>query len=338
MVLDSEKRKGFNTEFNKEKHTTILKKVQFWSVVFVVIGFPSMLAFNTFYAYPQALDKYLWSTKEYSKDKDEFGGLLSYPQPTDSAEEANKKRNLREKAITFIDDRYGNKLEVFRLFHENYPDQEKNKNYPLVIYLPGSSGVEGATAKTMFDAGFDVVTYNYPGFGNSSGNPDYQNFIHSSETILDYVRKKYNVEPADIAIFSASLGTVAAFHLAQTYTFGSIVLVNPVDSAFNRCMDNLNKTYVVTCLTPQFLTEFNNIQAAKTVKPNTFYQVSSNRDQIFPLKNQYEVFTNINNNSEKNLFTVNGGHNGSDSKQSEEITRFIAKNYELKKQRESKKI
>ena len=100
------------------------------------------------------------------------------------------------------------------------------QNAPLVIYFGGNS--DDATRFLLYVEGldgYDIVTFNYRGFVNSSGKPTQKALFSDALTIYDKFSKG-----KEVIITGRSLGTGVALYLASKRDCKGVVLITPYDS------------------------------------------------------------------------------------------------------------
>ncbi len=78
----------------------------------------------------------------------------------------------------------------------------------------------------MCEAGFNVLIYDYRGFGRSTGSPDVRGAIIDGQTALDWLLKDQNIAPENIILYGESLGTGIAAELLKnnSHNFAGLVL------------------------------------------------------------------------------------------------------------------
>jgi len=98
-------------------------------------------------------------------------------------------------------------------------------------------------------------SYDYSGYGVSSGRASEKNMYADIEAAWLALRSRYSVDPDNIVLYGQSIGTVPTVHLATRYQVAAVVLHSPLMSgmrvAFPRarrtcCLDVFNR-FVVLC-------------------------------------------------------------------------------------------
>lgn len=105
--------------------------------------------------------------------------------------------------------------------------------------------------------GFNVIAYDYSGYGTSSGKPSEKAALANAEAVYDYLITKRGIAPERIIVWGRSIGSGPSVHLAVTHRIGGLVIESGFTSAF-RVMtririvpfdrfDNLQKIVKITC-------------------------------------------------------------------------------------------
>ncbi len=95
-------------------------------------------------------------------------------------------------------------------------DRDGESRPPLMLYFPGNSlnRAERITdLREMSRRGFDVVIFDYRGFGDSSGSPSETTLTGDARLIWDFARQELDYAEEEIVIFGESLGGAVALSL-----------------------------------------------------------------------------------------------------------------------------
>lgn len=88
--------------------------------------------------------------------------------------------------------------------------------HPLVIYFPGNSlnrYERVADLKEVASRGFDVLIFDYRGFGDSTGSPTEAALTADARLVWEYATTELGYEPQQVVIFGESLGGAVALSL-----------------------------------------------------------------------------------------------------------------------------
>lgn len=106
----------------------------------------------------------------------------------------------------------------------------KSKNSKgIVYYHHGNAGnleLWGSKAVDFTTRGYDVLMYDYRGYGKSSGSIKNEKMLYS-DAILIYKKLIYDYKERDIIIYGTSLGTGIAAHLAYDNHPKLLILETP---------------------------------------------------------------------------------------------------------------
>jgi uncharacterized protein len=104
-----------------------------------------------------------------------------------------------------------------------------------VIFLHGNGGnlsYLGWTGESLADKGFDVLLFDYRGYGRSEGSvSDERGIYEDADAAYEYVWKVRGVAPEKIVLYGQSLGTTAAVDVAARQSCGAIILESGLSSA-----------------------------------------------------------------------------------------------------------
>lgn len=103
----------------------------------------------------------------------------------------------------------------------------------------GNIGDRVLHAELLTAAGFDVLLFDYRGYGASSGRPDEQGTYRDARAALAWLRARPGVDPARILYLGESLGGAVALELALAHEPAGLVLL----SAFTSVRDMARRHY-----------------------------------------------------------------------------------------------
>ena len=79
-------------------------------------------------------------------------------------------------------------------------------------------------AKILQDAGFEVLLFDYQGYGNSEGIASISSLLGDTTAAFNFLVESRQRKPADIGIFGVSLGTLLALTVAAEKNAGAVAL------------------------------------------------------------------------------------------------------------------
>uniref|UniRef100_UPI0037E83F5F alpha/beta hydrolase domain-containing protein 17C n=1 Tax=Semicossyphus pulcher TaxID=241346 RepID=UPI0037E83F5F len=89
----------------------------------------------------------------------------------------------------------------------------------------------------------NVFSYDYSGYGVSTGKPSEKNLYADIEAAWQVLRNKYGVTPENIILYGQSIGTVPTIDLAARYECAAVILHSPLMSGLRVAFPNTRKTY-----------------------------------------------------------------------------------------------
>ncbi|GFT77584.1 hypothetical protein NPIL_485951 [Nephila pilipes] len=105
-----------------------------------------------------------------------------------------------------------------------------------ILYSHGNAVDVGLIHRLCVDlsqmTGCDVVTYDYSGYGQSTGHPTEKNIYADIKAAWDYTLTFQEPDPKQIILYGHSLGAVATIDLAAKVDCAGVILHAPFVSAF----------------------------------------------------------------------------------------------------------
>ncbi|KPP67486.1 alpha/beta hydrolase domain-containing protein 17C-like [Scleropages formosus] len=89
----------------------------------------------------------------------------------------------------------------------------------------------------------NVFSYDYSGYGISSGKPSEKNLYADIEAAWHVLRTKYGVAPESVILYGQSIGTVPTVDLASRYECAAVILHSPLMSGLRVAFPDTRKTY-----------------------------------------------------------------------------------------------
>jgi uncharacterized protein len=104
-----------------------------------------------------------------------------------------------------------------------------------IIYFHGNGGninVVGWLGETLSARGFNVLLFDYRGYGRSEGSVrDERAIYEDADAAYDFVVRERKVRPERVVLYGQSLGTTAAVDLAARKPCGAVILESGLSSA-----------------------------------------------------------------------------------------------------------
>ena len=84
--------------------------------------------------------------------------------------------------------------------------------------------------------GYNVMAYDYPWYGKSTGFPYKENVDEFSDTCYQYIKQKKNISDTEVILWWYSVGTAVVTDFASKNSFDKLVLVSPFASRYDMSM------------------------------------------------------------------------------------------------------
>merc|ERR1719376_2034967 len=127
---------------------------------------------------------------------------------------------LQDRAEWQYSDREKNSLEVFLVrtsrgnkvacMHAKCSSQTARSKYTLLFS-------HGNAVDLAARLGVNIFSYDYSGYGASSGKPTEKNIYSDIDAAFQHLRQRYGVSPENIILYGQSIGTVPTVDLACKY-------------------------------------------------------------------------------------------------------------------------
>lgn len=161
----------------------------------------------------------------------------------------------------------------------------------------------------IWELWYNVMAYDYPGYGESTGFPYKENVEEFSQTFFEYMKNEKNINNDELIIWGYSVGTAVATDFASKNNFEKLVLVSPFASRYD-----MSKSFLGVPL-QKFLFQWNTFVTRQLVQDFTqpVLIVHGNKDNIVSFDQWREVYDKygIQSNIDKKYFIeIDGyGHN-----------------------------
>ena len=80
--------------------------------------------------------------------------------------------------------------------------------------------------------GYNVLAYDYPGYGTSSGKANEQSVLEAADTVFRYLIEQLAYSPDQVILYGFSLGSGPACYLAQRYDVAALIIEGGFSSTF----------------------------------------------------------------------------------------------------------
>ena len=175
----------------------------------------------------------------------------------------------------------------------------------VVLFSHGNAGNIGdrlGTIEVFNKMGYDVMVYDYRGYGASTGTTTEQGTYWDALTVWNYVRNDKGIPPEKIVVFGRSLGGAVSAWLAEQVNPGALIIESSFLSA--PAMAKSMFPYLPCGLLCRF--DYNTGERIKNVTCPVVVAHSMNDDTI-PFKHGEKVYGHA---GEPKIFVeLKGGHN-----------------------------
>lgn len=89
----------------------------------------------------------------------------------------------------------------------------------------------------------NILSYDYSGYGASSGSPSESNLYGEIEAVWKAARSKYGLTPENIVLYGQSIGNVPIIDLASRYECAAVILHAPLTSGIRIAFPEAKRTY-----------------------------------------------------------------------------------------------
>lgn len=148
-----------------------------------------------------------------------------------------------------------------------------NAEYTILFSHGNAEDIFGSTPffEKLRDAGFNVLAYDYRGYGASEGFPSEQNSYEDAEAAYNYLTENLKIAPEKIIVYGRSLGAAVSIDLASRRKCGGLIAESAFVSAFR----------VMTRFPIFPFDKFQNLEKIKNVHCPTLF-IHGKRDEIIP--------------------------------------------------------
>ena len=175
---------------------------------------------------------------------------------------------------------------------------------PTILFFSGNAGNMSyhlETVKILYEYGYSICTYDYRGYGKSSGVLSEDAQYSDAELVWNYLTNTRNIPAEQIILFGRSLGAGMASWVASRHKPGALVM----ESAFTS-LDDIGKLYF-KWLPIKFILKwhYDNRARISSVNSPTLF-IHSKNDELIPYEHGQELYALAN--EPKQFLTIEGDH------------------------------
>jgi uncharacterized protein len=182
---------------------------------------------------------------------------------------------------------------------------ERPSAYWILFCPPSGRTIHGRVRRQLESfraAGYNVLAFDYRGFGRNPGAPSESGVYEDAETAYRYLTQQLGVAPQRIILAGRSLGSAVAVELATRVPSGGLLLLSAIDSV-PATASRLYFWAPVSLLASQ---RFDSMAKAPRVTVPVV-QVHAPRDWLVPLEVARALFGRFP--GRKVMLELRGGHN-----------------------------
>ena len=176
-----------------------------------------------------------------------------------------------------------------------------DENMPTILWSHGNAENLSSVKHAMdglHQMGFGVLAYDYPGYGNSPGEPDEKGCYDAISSAYQFLIEDQKIPTPQIILAGQSVGSGPTCWLAEKHEHGGLLLISPFLSAF--------RTVTHIPLFPrdrsQNLHRINNISTPLLI-------IHGEEDEVIPFAHGRKLF-DLSPSDQKNFLPVpKAGHN-----------------------------
>ena len=182
----------------------------------------------------------------------------------------------------FINTSDSERLEVWRL-----PAATETARANAIIFHGNGGNLESFVfmQKRLSQAGFNAYSFDYRGYGQSSGWPTEQGLYLDASAVWDAVRKREQTSAKQIILVGYSLGTGIASELATRVDPGAVMMFAPYSSMPDVVSENPDFGYY----SPFLFYSFPTLEYLLHIPSSCILVAHGARDTIIPLANSQRI-------------------------------------------------
>jgi pimeloyl-ACP methyl ester carboxylesterase len=118
----------------------------------------------------------------------------------------------------------------------SYMHIKGDKKSPVIVFCHGNAGNmtrddNQTKIKFLSDAGYEIFTLDYRGFGKSGGTPEEQGIYRDTNSFISMLNSQYKIPEENIVIWGHSLGSAITINEAAKRNFKGVIIEGAFTSA-----------------------------------------------------------------------------------------------------------
>lgn len=136
------------------------------------------------------------------------------------------------------------------------------------------------------ELGYNVMSYDYPGYGASSGTPTEKNVYEATDAFYNFVKEKKSLQDENIIAIGHSIGSAPAIEFASSRQIGGLVLLAPFTSRYELAKDSYGWVPQKLFFLPD---SFVNKRLVPYISSPILY-IHGNEDSIIPISESKHLY------------------------------------------------
>ena len=178
----------------------------------------------------------------------------------------------------------------FLILHSHVNGADLGGIYEFLVYLRSRLECE-------------IVSYDYCGYGASSGSTTENNLRRAGEAVLEYVTRKLNRPLNKIILYGQSIGSVPTAHLASKHDVAGVIFHSGLYSGLRLVLQSKRSKAMSSCVDP-----FRNVDLIEKIRAPVLF-IHGIEDPVIPVSHAVELYQMCPNAVEP-LWLEEGGHIG----------------------------
>lgn len=188
-----------------------------------------------------------------------------------------------------------------KVLHGWYFKSPHKQEKGTIFFLHGNASnisTESVGMLWLLKEGYNILTFDYRGYGASEGKPNIKGVLHDGLEFLDGFMKSNKYSKKNLIIYGQSLGGAVAAHIARYSPYTDKIKVLILDSTFTSWRSIAKEVasrnfltwiwqYPVSWSMPKDLSTIDNL---KNSKINNTIIIHSTQDQLINFKNGEALF------------------------------------------------
>lgn len=164
-------------------------------------------------------------------------------------------------------------------FHGNYGNV--SNHFPLSLFL--------------LKHGFDVLAFDYQGYGASEGTPSPKNLLEDGIATVRYAQSRLRNPATGVAVFGQSIGAATAIVVAAEESLVKAVVIEAAFSGYRAMSRAALKRHVLTWplypVFPLFLgRSYDAVRHVQRISPRPVFFIHGDKDDIVPVEMSKELY------------------------------------------------